>query len=309
MNNLLVTGASGFVGQALLPKLLEKGHKVYGLSRYPPTPAEDLIPLVGDITQPDLGLDNPPEGIDAVYHLAGIHNLRQEDKDGSIWATNVGGTRNVIDFCTKHNVPHLFFCSTAYTEGRNPYETSKIVNEQDIINFAELYGLKATIFKPSIIMGTEKHPYPGHFSQFVSVLIKTLRQAGLLKSSVEGALGLPILEFVLRIKGNPEGRLNLVTVDMVAEAMASIEQEGTFWLTNPDPPLLKDLVKWVGEFIAFDFRIVPEFKPKPLEAQFMKLISAFQPYLKGDNFPSDLKHHPLVTREFIEDTIKRAICL
>jgi nucleoside-diphosphate-sugar epimerase len=308
MSDLLVTGASGFVGQALIPKLLDKGHKIYALSRHPPAPAENLIPLVGDITHPDLGLREVPK-VDGVYHLAGIHSLRQDDNDNSIWQTNVIGTRNVIDFCIKHSIKRLYFTSTAYTLGRNPYETSKIVSEQDIINFAGLYGFKVTIFKPSVIMGTEKHPYLGHFNQFVSALIKMLRNIGLIKSTVEEKLSLPILEFTFRIKGNPDGKLNLVRVDAVADAIANIEDEGTFWLTNPDPPLLKDLVKWVGEFLAFDFRIVSDFKPRLLENQFMQIVSAFVPYLEGDNFSSDLNNHPPITREFIHDTIKRSLSL
>ncbi|GAH30494.1 unnamed protein product, partial [marine sediment metagenome] len=56
------------------------------------------------------GLDEVPEDISAVHHLAAIHRL-SEDKDGSIWQTNVEGTQNIIDFCLKHNIPHLYFTS------------------------------------------------------------------------------------------------------------------------------------------------------------------------------------------------------
>ncbi|GAI35183.1 unnamed protein product, partial [marine sediment metagenome] len=77
--------------------------------------------MVGDITEPNLGLGDIPKDIEAVYHLAGIHSLRQEDKDGLIWKTNVDGTRNVLEFCLKHNIPRLFFTSTAYTWPVNPY--------------------------------------------------------------------------------------------------------------------------------------------------------------------------------------------
>ena len=128
MSNILVTGASGFVGTALIEKLLEKGHRVYGLSRHPPVPDENLIPLEGDILLPDLGLAEVPRGIHAVHHLAAVHRLG-EDKDNSIWETNVRGTESVIAFCLKHKIPHLYFCSTAYTHGRNVYERSKALCE------------------------------------------------------------------------------------------------------------------------------------------------------------------------------------
>ncbi|MBA7480416.1 hypothetical protein ES707_15870 [subsurface metagenome] len=302
--NILVTGGSGFVGQALIPKLLAKGERVISVSRNPQAPRENLMPLVGDITKPNLGLSDVAGGkIEKLYHLAAIHTLGK-DKNGLIWETNVDGTRNVIDFCIRYDVPHLLFCSTAYTSDENPYERSKIVSEREINTFAKFRGVKATIFKPSVIMGTEGHPFPGHFSQFVYALIRFLRIAGVVKSKIEGVLRLPVLEIVHRVQGNPEGRLNLVTVDKVARAMADIDDEGVFWLTNPNPPLLRDLAKWVSEFIMIDFRIVPEFEPTPIEARFMRVASAFKPYLEGDSFPSDMSDCPPVTKEFIHDTIR-----
>jgi len=303
---ILVTGASGFVGQVLIPKLLAQGHKVYGLSRHPPEPRENLIPLIGDITQENLGLGKVPRRINAVYHLAGLHSLG-EDKDGSIWRTNVIGTYNVVEFCLHRHIPHLYFASTAYTWESNPYGVSKIKNEQLIKDYGQLYGLKATIFKPSIIMGTEEHPYPGHFSQFVLALIKLHKRAEAIRRKIEGTLHLPVLEPVFRIRGNPGGKLNLVTVDAVAEAIARTKRQGTYWLTNPDPPTLGQLTEWISEFIMVTVKMVPEFKPSPIEAQFMKMASAFEPYLQGDNFPSHIKHHPPITKEFIHETIKRTL--
>ncbi len=143
---ILVTGASGFLGSALIPRLLKKGHKVYGLSRHPPEPAKNLVPLEGDILKPELGLDGVPWDIHAVHHLAAIHRLG-EDKDGSIWRTNVEGTQNIIDICEKHRIPRLFFCSSAYTDGRNVYERSKAMCERML---EESAVPKVTIFKPSL---------------------------------------------------------------------------------------------------------------------------------------------------------------
>jgi nucleoside-diphosphate-sugar epimerase len=304
---ILVTGASGFVGRVLIPKLLAKGNEVIALAR-DVDKAKSLLPkevrvVQGDILLPECGVKEELPEISAVYHLAGIHSLRPEDKDRAIWQTNVEGTRNVLWFCERHQISRLFFTSTAYTWPVNPYGLSKIKNEEDIKDFAEKRGLKVAIFKPSIIMGTA---YPGHFSQFVSLLIKIHQRAELIRRKIEGSLRLPVIEPVFRVRGNPAGRLNLVTVDAVAEAMASIDKEGTFWLTNPNPPTLEQLVKWVGEFIMVDFRIMPEFKPTPIEAQFMKMASAFTPYLQGDDFPSDLGSVP-ITREFIQETIKRTL--
>jgi len=303
---ILVTGASGFLGSALTPKLLEKGHCVYGLSRHPPIGSRNLVPVRGDILLPDLGLDKVPGDIHAVHHVAGLHKLG-EDKDGSIWETNYRGTQNVLNFCIKNSIPRLFFTSTGYTWEYNAYGRSKIKNEEDVIEYFEKYGLKTTIFKPSVIMGTEEHPYPGHFSQFVKLLIKVHQRADLLRRKLEGTLRLPILEPVFRVKGNPNGKLNLIQVDQVAWAMANIEEAGTFWLTHPNPPTLQQLCDWVGELIMVRIKVEPEFKPTPLEAGFQGMVKAFLPYLQGDNFPSNLQLSPPITKEFIHSTIKQTL--
>ena len=304
---VLLTGASGFLGTALTPKLIARGDVVYGLSRHPPAPGKDLIPLQGDITQWNLGLEGIPKGIHSVYHLAAIHKLG-EDKDGNIWQTNILGTVNVIDFCLRNKISRLYFCSTAYTvgEGRNIYEKSKILCER----LVQASGIPhITIFKPSVVMGTKEYPYPGHFSQFVSAVIRVHKRAELIRGKIEGTLRLPVIEPVFRIEGDPEGKLNLVPVDKVIEAMVGTKNEGTYWLTNPYPPSLATLVDWVGEFIMIRMKILPFFRPTPIELMFQKLIPAFGPYLHGDDFPSDVKDCPRTTREFIHQTIRNSLSL
>ncbi len=304
---ILVTGASGFIGSALIPLLIEKGHRVYGLSRHPPIGSKDLIPIIGDITEPNLGLKDVPEDIEAVYHLAGIHSLRQKDKDGLLWKTNVDGTRNVLEFCQKHAIPKLSFISTAYTWSVNPYGRSKILNESAIAEFAKGHNIEVTILKPSIVLGDETKPYPGHLSQWVSAVIQVHRRAELIRRKIEGTLRLPVIEPLFRIKGNPEGKLNLIQIDQVASGIANIEEAGTFWLTHPDPPTLQQLVDWIGELIMVRMKFLPEFKPTPIEVAFQKMTTAFQPYLWGDAFKSNLQLSPPIDKAFIQETVKRSL--
>ena len=300
---VLVTGGSGFLGKALTPRLLQKGCKVYSMSRHPPEPAENLVPLAGDITRTDLGLEEVPADISAVHHLAAIHRLGDDSRE-QIWETNVLGTKNVLDFCTKCNISHLYFTSTAYTQGRNTYERSKAFCEW-MIKRSDIPS--TTVFKPSIVMGTKQHFYPGHFSQFVALVIKVHQRADIVRRKIEGKLRLPVLEPVFRMKANPGGKLNLISIDDVADAMAGIDKPGTYWLTHPDPPTLEELVEWVSEFIMVRIRIEPDFKPTPIEVMFGKMASAFTPYLWGDDFKSDLKDCPPVSKDFIHETIINTI--
>jgi nucleoside-diphosphate-sugar epimerase len=305
---VLVTGASGFVGSALLPLLLKKGHTVYALSRHPPAPAKNIIPVEGNILHQNLGFDKGPRlstgrKIHAVYHLAAIHRLGENQAE-EIWETNVSGTANVIEFCKKHEIPCLVFISSAYTQGRNPYERSKACCEWMVRNS----GIpKVTILKPSIIMGTPQHFYPGHVSQFIALLVKVHERAEIVRRKIEGSLRLPVLEPVFRLKANPEGKINLISIEDVAKAIIEIDKPGTFWLTHPFPPTIGQLVEWVSEFIMVKIEIKPIFEPSAIEAMFQKMSKAFEPYLWGDNFPSDLIEAQPITRDLIRDTIKMTL--
>jgi len=303
MRTVLVTGASGFLGSALVPRLLDRGDKIYGLSRHPPKARENLTPLEGDILKHDLGLESVPSDIDACYHLAAIHRLG-EDKGGSIWQTNVLGTQNVIDLCREHEIPHLYFVSTAYTQGRNAYEQSKALCET-LVNASGIP--RVTVFKPSIIVGTQQHFYPGHLSQFVKLVIQVHRRGELVRKRIEGTLRLPVVEPAFRMRANPKGKLNVVRIDDVARAIAEIDETGTYWLTHPDPPTLEQIASWVGDFIMVKVEMPPDFKPTLIETAFQRMSAAFLPYLWGDDLPSDLKDAQPVDRELVEMLIKKTI--
>jgi nucleoside-diphosphate-sugar epimerase len=298
---VLVTGGSGFMGKALVDKLLEQGHVVHALSRHPPIVRENLIPVEGDVTLDNLGITYVPK-IDRVYHLAGIVNLGS-DRDGMIFKTNVEGTDNVLGFCVRHKIPHILFCGTAFTQGRNQYEISKGVAELLVKNSD--VPLK-TIFKPSIVLGTKEYPYYGHFSQFASTFIKIHRRAEMIRRGAEDILRLPVIRPVFRVHGNTDGHLNLIKIDDVASKMAQIDKPGTFWLTNPCPPRLGYLLKLIGEVVMVEAIFVKDFTPNFVEGQFNRLVKAFLPYLEGENMPSNIKDCEL-NEEFLKWTINRQL--
>jgi len=301
--DILVTGASGFLGTALIPKLIARGDKIYGLSRHPPKAKGNLIPVKGDILVPNLGIEHELPPLEALYHLAAVHRLGG-DRDGSIWQTNVGGTQNVIEFCKRHGIPRLYFVSSAYTQGRNPYEQSKALCETLV---AESGISHVTIFKPSIILGTPQHFYPGHLSQFISLVIKVHQNAERVRRWLQDGIRLPGIEPVLRFRANPNGKSNVISIDDVARAIVQTEDTGTYQLTHPDPPTIGQLVQWIGEFILVRMQITADFKPSSSEALFQRLSAAFTPYLWGDNFPSDIKQAQPITKEVIRQTIIKTL--
>ena len=309
----LVTGGSGFLGRALIDRLHGKGETIVSISRRLPPTVEmqkGILYLRGDVSLPDLGLGDAfspatcPD-IRAVYHLAGVINLaKHDDKKETIWTTNVTGTRHVVDFCKRNHVPHLYFASTAYTLGRNAYEISKEVAEE-IVKGSGIPDV--TIFKPSIVLGTGDHFKLEHFPMFAAALIRVHRRADLVRRKIEGTLRLPVIEPLFHLKGNPEGKLNMVPVDDVVRMMSSITKAGTFWLTNPNPPTMQEMADWLSEAILVRLVVSPKFATTPLEFGFQRLTAAFQPYLYGDDFPSDLFVEKTITKETISEMVAQVV--
>ncbi len=121
---IVITGATGNVGSALLRRLQQDGrHDLVGVVRRPPEPVE---PFAGvewaavDLSRDDVqGLTEVFAGADAVVHLAwGFQPSHREDV---LRELGVGGTGRVIDAVTAAEVPHLVHMSSvgAYSPKRD----------------------------------------------------------------------------------------------------------------------------------------------------------------------------------------------
>jgi len=299
--SILVTGGSGMIGKAFTQKMLEKGKTVYSLSRHAIPEQDRLKCLIGDILEPDLGLTYIPKDIEAVYHIAGVVNLSKFDKNGSIWATNAIGTENAVEFCLKHKVPHLYYCSSAFSNlnGCNPYEKSKAFAE-DMVRNSKIEHV--TIFKPGIVLGPPDHCHLEHLSQYALLMSRLHKRADLVRRKIEGSLHLPVIEPLFHLRGIAEGELNVVDLASVVKAMSILDGDGTYWLTNPKPPSVGEIAKWMGTAALLKVVVAPEFNETPIEYAFERLSSAFAPYLQGRVFPSDI-YCPIITEETIVNMV------
>ena len=92
---VLVTGATGFVGRAVVRQLTRAGHSVVGFARTS-TPCSGEL-RTGDIL--DLAaLERVVEGADAVCHLAALTLVRESfEEPVRYFRVNVTGTLNVLD--------------------------------------------------------------------------------------------------------------------------------------------------------------------------------------------------------------------
>jgi uncharacterized protein YbjT (DUF2867 family) len=152
--NVLVTGATGFVGPAVANVIVDAGHDVRVLERTPGSWQESRIrcqeAVQGDVT--DLkSLRQATEGIEVVVHLVAIRQGKPQD----FQRVMIGGTRNLIAAAKERGVGRFVLMSalgtTAETKDLVPYYNAKWTEEQDV----QRSGIEHVIFRPSFIFGRE----------------------------------------------------------------------------------------------------------------------------------------------------------
>ena len=120
---ILVTGATGHIGNVLVRALLERGERVRALI----LPGEDRTPLdglpqeleEGDVLDPQ-ALERACAGVRQVYHLAGVISI-MPGKNRLVHQVNVQGTQNMIRAAKKAGVSRLIYTSSIHAITRAPH--------------------------------------------------------------------------------------------------------------------------------------------------------------------------------------------
>ncbi len=169
MANVLLTGASGFVGGHLLRELLSHGHQVRALSRSERADhllsAAGALPVRGELND-QASLMQAAQGMQAVFHCAANTSAWSKDKAIQL-DTNVGGTQRLLAAAKQAGVScfvhtssvsaYSHLCHDTLTESLPQrggeswvnYERSKFLGEQAV----RASGLPSLIFNPSHVLG------------------------------------------------------------------------------------------------------------------------------------------------------------
>ena len=275
-----VTGGTGFIGHHLIARLLERRTgTIYLLVREQSLPrlevrlarwkaeAGRIVPVVGDVTMPRLGL-RPRQiaelhgHVGHFFHVAGLYDMAATEE--ALDLVNVAGTKHAVAAAEGMGARHFHHVSSIAAAGRyrgvfredmfdeatgldDPYFRTKHESERVVRTRC---SIPWRIYRPSLVVG---HSETGEMDKVDGpyYLFPILEQV---------AAALPA---VLSLPGIEGGFLNLVPVDFVAAAIDHIAhlkgRDGrTFHLVDPQPRTFGEALDCFAEAAGaphFSFRV------------------------------------------------------
>ncbi|MBL8033772.1 MAG: SDR family oxidoreductase [Leptospiraceae bacterium] len=179
--NVLVTGASGYLGRQVVAGLatLRRKKKIGVIVAADVRPVSDADRLTGvtyavsDIREPGLEFVLKKNRVHTVVHLASIVTPGKKSDRNFEYSVDVEGTRNVLDACVKAGVRHIVISSSGAAYGYHPdnaewlsetdpvrgnyefaYSWHKRLVEEMLVEYRQRHKtLKQTIFRIGTILG------------------------------------------------------------------------------------------------------------------------------------------------------------
>jgi UDP-glucose 4-epimerase len=191
LSRVLVTGATGFIGQHLLSYLISHGIEVRTLGRRAaPSSRGRLDHRIADVRQ---DFRSAAEGCDVIVHLAGLSDASASyDRPVEFAEVNVIGTIRALEAARHAGIP-IVFASTmrvyrpsvrplsedAPLSPVDPYGLSKLQAESWVESFNRLYGVRGTILRLFSVYGPGQ--VAGTASGVVSIFLRAAREGSPLR--------------------------------------------------------------------------------------------------------------------------------
>jgi nucleoside-diphosphate-sugar epimerase len=245
---VLVTGAAGVLGQALLHALDDSVEPI-ALVHSTPVPDPRVPSVRGDVSRPRLGLsreqhDELAHRVDCVVHSAAVSNF--SESPARIVAANVDGTEHALEFAARAGATFLHVGTAlerAPGASDDLLERSPVARSTDVYRRSKLLAdelversaVPHVTVKPSLVLGDSRTGWIAKF-QGIHMLIGYLMRGDI-----------PALPF------DPATPVDWIPQDVVAEVIADLIHrpfDGAvhYATLGSDATTLGDLVDWGAEF-------------------------------------------------------------
>jgi nucleoside-diphosphate-sugar epimerase len=254
---VLVTGATGFVGSTLCRTLVSRGYAVRAAMRQnivdgPATTGMAIFPI-GEMGS-DTTWRHALHGCDAVVHLAArVHVMRDRSSNplAAFRAVNVDATRQLLKQAAESGVRRFVFLSTIKVNGEmsvgkpfresdppaplDPYAISKWEAEKAVIDLCNRAGMEFTILRPPLVYG------PGVGGNFARLL-----------KAVDRGVPLPF--------GALRNRRSLIYVenlaDLIAVSLGDSVAAGKTYLVSDDDVSTPELIRRTAVALGKQARLI-----------------------------------------------------
>ena len=311
LDRIFLTGATGFLGIYLLYELLQQTQaviyclvrsssiaegktriesKLKSYSLWNEDFAPRVVPVLGDLSQPCLGLSNEQfqflvSSIDSIYHNAAVVNFVYPYS--KLKASNVLATQEIINLACQVKIKPIHFISTVDVFPTSKNSEVEVVYEKDsidhgailyggyshskwvaekLLDLASERGLPVYIYRPGMIIG---HSQTGICST-----------NDLLSTGMKGCIQLGIAPD-LNIM------IDMIPVDYASRSIVHLSKHNTslekvFHLVNPPSVYLNQLFGWIDS-LGYPLKLVPyekwaaelKVQQKSLESSFRALMPMF----------------------------------
>jgi nucleoside-diphosphate-sugar epimerase len=271
----LVTGGTGFIGSALVLRLLERGHGVRvldnnsrGAERRLGKMAGDVELMTGDIRSSDF-VERAVEGVDAVHHLAFVNGTENFYKHPDL-VLEVGakGMVNVVDACIKHGVRELILASSSEVYQSPPHvptDESVPLIVPDLMNprysygggklFSELYAINVAARRLDRVIIYRPHNVYGPDMGWEHVIPQlATRMAGL-------AMQAPSGELDFQIQGSGQETRSFCFIDDFIDGLELVQERGltsnVYHIGTTEEVTMADLAHRIARRLGRRINILP----------------------------------------------------
>ncbi len=161
MKKVLITGASGLLGEEAVRVFRAKNYDVIALyNNNPQLLQDDVVKIHCDISNASevSALQDKIKDADLILHCAAITNIKlcEENKE-LCYRVNVLGTKNICDFATTNNIPLVYISTSSVFDGKvgnykeedeakpiNYYNESKLEGEKQVLKYTKGIVVRTT---------------------------------------------------------------------------------------------------------------------------------------------------------------------